>query len=56
MAKKKIKVLDAMVDGKGYGEVLEVDAKSADMLIRNGYAELVKEKKEPKKEDKEDKE
>lgn len=60
MAKKKVKVLKAVVDGKREGEVLEVDAKTAEMLIRNGYVELVKEpkkKEEPKKdEDKEDKE
>lgn len=52
MAKKKVKVLNAIVDGKGKGSVVEVDAKSAEMLIRNGYAEEVKEKKQaPKKED-----
>lgn len=51
MAKKKVRVLNAIVDGHGKGKEIEVDAKSADMLIRNGYVELVKEKK---KEDKKD--
>lgn len=57
MAKQKVKVLNAVVDGKGQGETLEVDAKTAEMLVRNGYVELVKEEKKPapKKEDKEDK-
>lgn len=57
MAKKKVKVLNAVVDGHGKGEVIEVDAKSAEMLVRNGYVELVKEEKKPapKKENKEDK-
>lgn len=51
MAKKKVRVLDAVVDGKVKDDELEVDAKTADMLVRNGYAELVKEakKEEPKK-------
>lgn len=53
MAKQKVKVLDAVVDGKRKGEVLEVDSKTADMLVKNGYVELVKEEKKkeaPKKE------
>lgn len=57
MAKKKVKVLKAVVDGKREGEVLEIDSASADMLVKNGYVELVKEEKkkaEPKK-DEEDK-
>lgn len=51
MAKKKVKVLDAVVDGKKRGSILEVDSKTADMLLKNGYVELVKEEKkreEPK--------
>jgi hypothetical protein len=57
MANKKVKVLKAVVDGKGEGEILDIDSKSADMLVKNGYVELVKEeKKAPKKdEDKDDK-
>lgn len=53
MAKKKVKVLNAVVDGKRQGETLEVDSKTAEMLVRNGYVELVKEEKKPapKKED-----
>lgn len=53
MAKKKVRVLKAVVDGKREGEVLEVDAKSADMLLKNGYVELVKEDKK-KDDDKKD--
>lgn len=56
MAKKKVKVLDAVVDGKKRGSVLEVDSKTADMLLKNGYVELVKEEKkkeEPKEVQKE---
>lgn len=51
MAKKKVKVLDAVVDGKKRGSILEVDSKTADMLLKNGYVEIVKEEKkreEPK--------
>lgn len=51
MAKKKVEVLNAVVDGHGKGEVIEVAAKTADMLVRNGYAKEVKpaKKKEEKK-------
>lgn len=58
MAKKKVKVLNAHVDGKGPGSVIEVDGKTADMLVKNGYAEHVKEAKKqeaPKEDVKEDK-
>lgn len=54
MAKKKVKVLDAVVDGKKRGSILEVDSKTADMLLKNGYVELVKEEK--KKEEPKEKE
>lgn len=63
MAMKKVRVLGAIVDGKKKGEVFEVDSKTADMLVKNRYVELVKEEKKkpepkkdkPKDEDKEDK-
>jgi hypothetical protein len=41
MAKKKIEVLDAVIDGHGKGEQLEVDEKSAEYLIEIGYAKEV---------------
>lgn len=52
MAKKKVKVLNAVVDGHTRGDVFEVDAKSAEMLVKNGYVEYVSEPKKeaPKKE------
>lgn len=57
MVKKKVRVLNAVVDGKRAGEEFEVDAKTAEMLLANGYVELVKEpkKKEAPKKDEEDK-
>lgn len=55
MAKKKVEVLDAVVDGHGKGEVIEIDSRSADALVRNGYVKEVKKQAAPKKED-EDKE
>jgi len=42
MAKTKIEVLDAVIDGKRKGEQLEVEAKSAEHLINIGYAKEVK--------------
>lgn len=52
MAKKKVKVLDAIVDGHEKDAVIEVDEKSAEMLVRNGYVKYVDEpKKQAKKED-----
>lgn len=41
MAKTKIEVLDAVIDGHVKGEQLEVDAKSAEHLIKIGYAKEV---------------
>lgn len=54
MANVKVKVLDAVVDGHKKGEVIEVDAKSADALVANGYVKLVEaeKKSEAKKDDK----
>lgn len=58
MANVKVKVLDAVVDGHKKGEVIEVDAKSADALVANGYVKLVEAEKkseakgEAKKDDK----
>lgn len=50
MAKVKIEVLNAVIDGKQKGEQLEVDEKSAKHLIAINYAKKVEaEKKEPKK-------
>lgn len=52
MAKVKIEVLDAVIDGNRKGEQLEVSEKSAKHLIAIGYAKEVTEVKieEPKKE------
>ncbi|MBW3113495.1 hypothetical protein KYJ26_16700 [Bacillus sp. MCCB 382] len=50
MAKVKIEVLNAVIDGKQKGEQLEVDEKSAKHLIAINYAKKVEaEKKEPAK-------
>jgi hypothetical protein len=43
-----IEVLDAIIDGKGKGEQLEVDEKSAQHLIGIGYAKAVEVKEAPK--------
>ncbi len=51
MAKKKIEVLDAVIDEHVQGDVIEVDEKSAEMFVRNGYAKSVE---APKKENKKD--
>lgn len=42
IAKVKVEVLDAIVDGKVRGEQLEVDEKSAKQLEANGYVKVVK--------------
>lgn len=41
MAKVKIEVLDAVIDGRVKGEQLEVDEKSAKHLVEIDYAKLV---------------
>lgn len=51
MAKKKVKVLDAIVDGHEKDAVIEVDEKSAEMLVRNGYVKYVDEPKKSVKKD-----
>lgn len=45
MAKVKVKVLNATVDGKGPGETISIDEKSADYLESIGYVEKVGSKK-----------
>lgn len=45
MAKVKVEVLNATVDGKGQGETLSIDEKSADHLERIGYVKRVAAKK-----------
>lgn len=41
MAKVKVKVLNAYVDGKGPGEELSMDNRSADHLESIGYVEKI---------------
>lgn len=48
MAKVKIEVLDATINGLSKGEQLEVERKEADHLIEIGYAKEVAEKAAPK--------
>lgn len=48
MAKVKIEVLDAIIDGLSKGEQLEVERKDADRLIEIGYAKEVAEKPAPR--------
>lgn len=42
MAKVKCKVLNAVVDGKGEGEVVTIEEKSAKHLESIGYVEIQK--------------
>lgn len=44
MAKVKVRVLNAVVDGKGAGSELTIDEATAKALVSNGYVELVVEK------------
>lgn len=46
MAKVKVRVLNAVVDGKGHGSELSIDESSANALLANGYVELLSEKAE----------
>lgn len=50
MAKVKVEVLDAVVDGKGKGEQIQVEERSAKRLERIGYVRIleVEEKTQPK--------
>jgi hypothetical protein len=50
MAKVKIEVLNAVIDGKQKGEQLEVNEKSAKHLITINYAKKVEEKQADKAE------
>ena len=50
MAKVKVRVLDAVVDGKGKGAELEIDAKQAEHLANIKYVEIIGEVKEEKAE------
>lgn len=43
MAKTKIEVLDAVVDGQTKGAQFEIESKSADYLASIGYVKKVKE-------------
>lgn len=45
MAKVKVEVLDAFVDGKGKGEQISVEEKSADHLEKIGYVKRIAEGK-----------
>lgn len=42
MAKVKVEVLDAVVDGKTKGAQLEIEKKSADHLSKIGYVKQTK--------------
>lgn len=48
MTKVKVRVLDAVVDGKGAGSELTIDEATAKSLASIGYVELVVEKAKPK--------
>lgn len=50
MVKVKVRVLNAVVDGKGKGEELEINAKQAEYLAKIKYVEIVGEVKEEKAE------
>lgn len=52
MAKVKVKVLNAMVDGKGPGEVISIEERSAAYYENIRYVERVAEKAAPKGDDK----
>lgn len=45
MSAIKVEVLDAVVDGRGKGAVIEVEAKTAEHLANIGYVRVVDEKK-----------
>jgi hypothetical protein len=48
MAKVKIEVLDAVIDGRVKGEQLEVGEKSAKHLVEIGYAKVAEPEAKPK--------
>lgn len=50
MAKVKVRVLNAVVDGKGKGAELEIDTKQAEHLAKIKYVEIIEEVKDEKTE------
>ncbi len=54
MAKVKVEVTGAYVDGQGPGSIVTVDEKVAEHLERNGYGKKVEEPKTSKTEAKEE--
>lgn len=48
MAKSKIEVVGAYVDGHGPGSIIEVEENSAKYLVEIGYANPVKKESAPK--------
>jgi hypothetical protein len=49
VAKSKIEVVGAYVDGHGPGSIIEVEENSAKYLVEIGYAKPVKKESAPKK-------
>ncbi|MEK3887259.1 hypothetical protein [Bacillus sp. FSL K6-3431] len=47
MAKVKVEVTGAVVDGNAPGSTIEIDASSAKALEANGYVRILKEKPKP---------
>lgn len=52
MANVKVEVLDAVVDGKGKGAVIDVEAKTAQYLASIDYVRVVEDVKTEKADDK----
>ncbi len=50
MAKVKVRVLNAVVDGKGKGAELEIDTKQVEHLAKIKYVEIIEEVKDEKTE------
>ena len=48
MAKVRVKVVDSVVDGATDGDIIEIDAKSAQYLSGIGYVEILREQKSEK--------
>lgn len=44
MAKVKVEVMDAVVDGNASGSTIEIDERSADRLVALGYVKYVETK------------
>lgn len=51
MSKVEVRVLNAVVDGKGRGEILSIDEKSAVGLAKIGYVEIITQPKAEVKEE-----